>query len=324
MGVLQSQSFCELLGGVITSWHASSLREPADLQPIENLTRLTSLTLMDGTNLGSMSELPCLQCLDCVTLWGYSGLATKVENFAYLQSLFLSEGQDEICNLSSCSNLTDLSLGCMGDVVKQVLLPEGNHVMLCYLSIGECQEPKFDFVMENLSAATKLREVQFLDAYPSNFASGGWPISLPHLTMVRLTGLHGDLPAQLASYPALREFVLTRYQQSSLPAWLSCMTQLTSLTISYGKLTHFPRDILQLSQLRQLIMPNSPTFSLTRDMLCLAHWPALPLVRINTATESDEDSADEDLEFCLESQLLLLELKGTLKSYKPHCNLFWY
>lgn len=51
-GVLQSPSFCKLLGAVIISWSSiHSIAAPAELQPLTSLTGLTHLCVFGGTNL---------------------------------------------------------------------------------------------------------------------------------------------------------------------------------------------------------------------------------------------------------------------------------
>ncbi len=181
-GVLQSPSFCKLLGAVIVSWSSShSIATPAELQPLTSLTGLTNLSVSNGTNLGDMTELRHLQHLGSLVLYKCSALASKVPNFSNLQSLDLTDCQDEIWDFSSCSSLTKLSLSRLGDEVKQIVLPCGPKVMLQTLCVGDIpfskSKPACDYVMANIGMATQLTEVDFTFAYPSNFRDGEWHLS---------------------------------------------------------------------------------------------------------------------------------------------------
>lgn len=127
--VLQSPSFCELLGNVTVSWSSDATADPAELQLLTSLTRLDHLCILNGTNLGHMAELRHLQHLSSLFLSKFSALASTVPNFNNLQSLSLSGCQDEIWDFSSCSSLLKLSLNNLGDNMKQIVLPSGPKVM---------------------------------------------------------------------------------------------------------------------------------------------------------------------------------------------------
>ena len=69
---------------------------PAELQPLTSLTGLTDLSVSNGTNLGDMTELRHLQYLSSLSLHKCSALSSKTVNFTNLQSLYLTNCQDEI------------------------------------------------------------------------------------------------------------------------------------------------------------------------------------------------------------------------------------
>ncbi len=307
--MIQSPSFCELLGNTIVSWSSDSTAEPAELQPLTSLTRLTSLCVRDGTNLGDMTELRHLHHLDTLTLYKVSALASKVPNFRNLQYLSLSDCSDEIWDFSSCSGLVNLRISSLGDIVKQIVLPSGPEVMLQDLSVEMMPQDTHDYVMANISQATHLTEVTFMSAYPSNFRDGEWPLHLPNLYKLQLDGLSCDLPSAVTSCPNLRHFAVTDHEQATLPLWLSSMTQLACLRIHSGKLEQFPEQILQLSQLRCLLVSNETNFVLPRILLCCAYWPNLTMLHI----DAGQDNVP------LESQLKMLQLEILIKLHNVGC-----
>jgi len=310
--VIQSSSFCELLGKTIASWNSDSIAEPAELQPLTSLTRLTRLCVMDGTNLGDMTELRHLQHFNSLSLHKVYALASKMPNFNNLQSLSLSGCWDETWDFSSCSSLTHLRLSSLGDNVKQIMLPSDPQVMLQELLVGmRVSRDTHDYVMANIGKATQLTEVKFMFAYPSNFRDGEWPLHLPNLRNLQLTGLSCDLPSAMTSCPNLQRFTVTDHEQGTLPLWLSSMTQLTYLRIGSGRLEQFPEHILQLSQLGRLLMSNTPDFVLPRSLSQCAYWPNLTSLHIDVREAS----------VSLESQLILLQLETLIKPYNSGCDI---
>ena len=158
--MIQSPSFCELLGNATVRWSSDSTADPDELQPLTSLTRLAHLCILDGTNLGDMAELKHLQHLSSLFLSKFSALASKVPNFNNLQSLSLSGCQDEIWDFSSCSSLLKLSLINLGDNMKQIVLPSGPQVMLQEIAVGSTwSRDRPDYVMANIGKATQLTEV---------------------------------------------------------------------------------------------------------------------------------------------------------------------
>ena len=309
--MIQLPSFCELLGSTIASWSADSTAEPAELQPLTNLTRLTDLCVRDGTNVGDMIELRHLHHLDTLTLYKASALASKVPNFVNLQYLSLSDCPDEIWDFSSCSSLVNLRISSLGDIVKKIVLPSGPLVMLQDLLVQMMPEDTHDYVMANISQATHLTEVWFKSAYPNNFRDGEWPLHLPNLCKLQRAGLSCDLPSAVTSCPNLRHFAVTDHEQATLPLWLSSMTQLTYLRIDSGKLAQLTEQILQLSQLRCLLVSNTQDFVLPRSLLQCAYWPNPTSLHIDVT----EASAS------LESQLVLLQLETLFKLHNAGCDI---
>jgi hypothetical protein len=311
--VLQSRSFCKLLGAVIASWSSHHpVAAPAELQPLTCLTGLTNLSLLNGTNLGDLTELRHLQYLSSLSLYKFSELASKVVNFTNLQSLRLTDCQDEIWDFSPCSSLTTLSVSGSGDDLKQIVLPRGPTVMLQTLKLlSSSLKPAKTFVMTNIGMATQLTKVEFMFAYPSNFRGGEWPLYLPNLRKLELIGLSCDLPSSLTSCSSLQSLVVINHEQDTSPLWMSSMTQLSLLRIRSRKLEQFPEHILQLSQLRSLTVTSKPGVALPESLLNCAHWPNLTYMRIDVGMES----------VSLESQLIMLQLRTSLESYNVDCNL---
>ena len=315
-GVLQSPSFCKLLGNVIVSWRSShSIATPAELQPLTSLTGLTNLSVVNGTNLGDMTELRHLQYLSSLSLHKCSALSSKAANFTNLRSLHLTDCQDEIWDFSSCSSLTQLSLKGLGHELRQIVLPCGPKVMLQVLEVGDIPfgnlKPAYHYVMANIDMATQLTEVDFTYAYPSNFTDGKWPVHLSNLHNLHLMGLSCDLPSSLTSCSGLQCLIVKDHEQDTLPLWMSSMTQLSSLNISIRQLEQFPEHILQLSQLRCLVVSSKPEVVLPESLWNCAHWPHLMYMHIHVPEES----------VSLESQLILLQLRALLKSYNVDCTL---
>ncbi len=309
---MQSPSFCELLGNVTVRWSSDSTADPAELQPLTSLTRLAHLCILNGTNLGDMAELRHLQHLSSLFLSNFSALASKVPNFNNLQSLSLSSCQDEIWDFSSCSSLLKLSLNNLGDNMKQIVLPSGPKVMLQEIAVGSTwSKDRHDYVMANIGKATQLTEVKFMYAYPSNFRDGKWLVHLPNLCNLQLVGLSCDLPSAVTSCPDLQHFVVSDQEHGTLPLWLSSMTQLTYLRIDDGRLEKFPEHILQLSQLRYLIVSSKLDFVLPKVLLGCAYWPNLTYLHIAVGQENVP----------LESQLIMLQLEMLIKPYNASCEI---
>ena len=128
-----------------------------------------------------------------------SALASKVPNFGNLQYLSLLDCPDEIWDFSSCSSLVNLRTSSLGDTVKQIVLPSGPEVMLQDLLVEMMPQDTHDYFMANISKATHLTKVSFMSAYPSNFRDGEWPLHLPNLCKLQLTGLSCDLPSAVTS-----------------------------------------------------------------------------------------------------------------------------
>ena len=313
--MLQSPSFCKLLGAVIVNWSSyHSVTTPAELQPITSLTNLTDLAVLNGTNLGDMTELRHLQHLSSLSLYTCSALSSKVVNFTNLQSLRLMDCQDEIWDFSSCSRLTQLSLSRLGDQLKQIVLPCGPKVMLQTLHVGDIpfgqSAPAYRYAMANIGMATQLTEVNLTYAYPSNFRDGEWPVHLPNLRSLGLMGMSCDLPSSLTSCSGLQCLAVTYHAQDMLPLWMSSMTQLSSLTVHNTKLEQFPEHILHLSQLSCLKVSSKPEVVLPGSLSNCAYWPNLKDMYIEARGNVP-----------LESQLILLQLRTLLKSNNAACTL---
>lgn len=73
-----------------------------------HLTHLTYLSVNDAADVGAMSELSHMPGLHTLDLADYSFQVDTVKNLLHLQSLFLTSGSDEVCNLESCTQLTRL------------------------------------------------------------------------------------------------------------------------------------------------------------------------------------------------------------------------
>lgn len=239
-------------------------------------------------------------------------LKNIVTTFAHLQSLTLSGHQEEICNLESCTRLTNLCVHLLaGNHLKTILLPASSHVMLRTLFKWDCRcKHDHDFCLRNLSLVTCLERLYVCCQWLSNMEQVNLTV-LPSLRQAYLSYYYCAMPVNLFFSTGLQTLTLSDYPLPSLPLWLSCMTQLRDLSIYHHKLGHFSESVLHLSQLYTLSLTGynpAQQFLLTRHILCLADWPNLTSCHLYTEAAG--------------SQLLLQELRKLLSVRNPTCKYY--
>jgi len=228
--------------------------------------------------------------------------ASSLTNIQEL-TLWLGMGIAQTVNLSCCTQLTYLRCDEISSELQTVALPQGDSVQLRELHMTSEEGIKPLLVMSNLSCASLLVTLDFESFHPSNLRQGEWPLCMPELKVVRLTGLDCQPPQQLRKYPNLCDLDLCGLEQSDLPAWFAELTQITSLQLSGSSLTAFPSALSQLSQLCRLYLSDIvPPMVIGPEIATILKWKYLK--HINFATEH----------YSLDSQLYLLEVYHQLKS----------
>ncbi len=301
--ITQAQLGCKKLAGLLIGWRTDTV------QQLACLTQLTSLSCKVGPDNGSWQDLLQLSLLQSLELQEVLTLTTIVTTFVQLQSLRLHGHHEEICNLESRTQLTELQIHLLaGDHLKTILLPASNHVMLQTLAIwdGRCKHDH-DFCLRNLLLVTHLERLYVACQWLSNMGQVDLNV-LPSLQLAYLSDPYCAMPVNLTFSTGLVKLTLKDYHLPSLPLWLSCMTQLRDLSIHHHNLDHFPESVLHLSQLYVLsLIGYNPAqqFLLSRRILSLADWPNLTSCRVDTRAAG--------------SQLLLEELRKLLSVRNPTC-----
>ena len=239
-------------------------------------------------------------------------LKNAVTTFVQLQMLSLHGYHEEICNLESCTRLTELHIHLLaGNHLKTILLPASNHVMLQTLDIWDSRcKLDYDICLRNLSLATRLERLYLRCQRLSNMGQVNLTV-LPTLRQANLSYFYSAMPVNLTFSTGLQRLTLLNYSLPSLPLWLSCMTQLRDLSIYHHKLDHFPESVLYLSQLYTLSFTGcdcAQQVLLSRRILCLADWPNLTSCHLVTQGAG--------------SLLLLQELRKLLSVRNPSCKFY--
>lgn len=259
---------------------------------IANMTHLTSLTLKGrvydeegdveclGSSLTLLQSLAALQTLD---LFGFKQPVLSFQHLQSLRKLSLEVCENDVCDLTSGTQITSLALTWYRSLPLRILLPAGSSVQLQRLSIsidftsdGAYQE------LQNLQDASQLTYLEFDYADPANFVEGGWPASMPYLETIWLATEHA-LPQQLVDYTHLRNLDITCYSDRhgrSLPTCFSQLTQLDILRVAARVargLSEFPVCLLQLTQLSSLDLSGSDYFGvdLPHEIVCFSEIAAL-------------------------------------------------
>jgi Leucine-rich repeat (LRR) protein len=301
--ITQAQLGCQKLAGLLTGLHTDTIHQ---------LACLTQLSCKVGPDCGSLQDLLQLSLLQSLEIREALTLKNVVTTFAQLQSLTLNGHHEEICNLQSCTQLTELYIYFLaGNHLKTILLPASSHVMLRTLGIWDrrCMRDH-DFCLRSLSLVTRLERLYVSCQWLSNMGQVNLT-ALPSLREAYLSDPYCAMPMNLTFSTGLQALILQDYSLPSLPLWLSCMTQLRDLSVYHHKLDHFPESVLHLSQLDTLSWTGynpAQQFLLSRRMLCLADWPNLTSCRLDTRAAG--------------SQLLLEELRKLLSVRNPLCKFY--
>lgn len=279
---------------------------------VSQLTSLTCMTINDPYELFDDSEdydmlvLQTLSKMHSMVLNYYCNLATRVPNYTRLQRLELNCGSDDIVDLSCCTSLTALLLSERSDVLRKLILPEGEDVRLQDLLIN-CRvvREKGPFDMLNLDMALQLTCLTLVDAYPDNLQQGVWPEALPVLKSLTLTFSRGILSSKLCSYTQLEDLDLSYIHADTLPEWFSNLTQIHNLRLHGCQFSQFPTSLLGLSQLKTLDMKYMHPVSLPEGISVLVYWPHLSVLDLSLHLG--------DVQHDLDSHLILMLLDHALK-----------
>ena len=302
--ITQARLGCKKLAGLLTGLETDTV------QQLACLTQLTYLSCKVGPDCGSWQELVQLSLLQSLEI--RDTLKNAVTTFVQLQMLSLHGYHEEICNLESCTRLTELHIHLLaGNHLKTILLPASNHVMLQTLHIWDSRcKLDYDICLRNLSLATRLERLYLRCQRLSNMGQANLTV-LPSLRQANLSYFYSAMPVNLTFSTGLQRLTLLNYSLPSLPLWLSCMTQLRDLSIYHHKLDHFPESVLYLSQLYTLSFTGcdcAQQFLLSRRILCLADWPNLTSCHLVTQGAG--------------SLLLLQELRKLLSVRNPSCKFY--
>ncbi len=280
----------------------------AEVSQLTSLTRMTindPYGVFDDNEDYDMVELQVLSKMHSMALNNYCNLATRVPKYTCLQRLELHRGSDNIVDLSCCTRLTALLLSERQDVLRKLILPEGEDVRLQdlhinYLSMGE----KGPFDMLNLDMALQLTCLTLINACPDNLQQGVWPNSLPALKSFTLTFFRGNLSPKLCSYTQLADLDLSYIHVDTLPTWFNNLTQIHNLRLQGCQFSQFPTSLLGLSQLKTLDMKYMYPVSLPEGISAIVHWPHLSVLDFSVRLNKMHD---------LDSHLILLLLDHAFK-----------
>ncbi len=212
-------------------------------------------------------------------------------NYTRLQRLELHSGSDDVVDLSCCTSLTALHLSERQDVLRKMILPEGEDVRLQDLHIlfmGE--EGPFD--MLNLDMALQLTRLTLYNACPDNLQQGVWPKALPVLKRLTICSFKGTLSPKLCLYTQLEELNLSQINVDTLPKWFNNLTQINTLCLQECQFSQFPTSLLGLSQLKTLNMKYMYPLLLPESISAFVHWPHLSVLDLSmhSGTLHDLDS----------------------------------
>ena len=304
----------KVLADLLTDWTITELVTDAQLQlwfEVSQLTSLTRMTINDPYGIlhdhedYDMVELQALSKMHSMALNSYCNLATRVPNYTCLQRLELHRGSDNIVDLSCCTSLTALLFTENRDVLRKLILPEGEDVRLQDLHIHYLQvEGKRPFDMLNLDMALQLTCLSLLDACPNNLQQGAWPKALPVLKSLTLTFVRHALSPKLCLYTQLEDLDLAYMSVHTLPEWFNKLTQISHLRLQYCKFSQFPASLLGLSQLKTLDLKSMYPVSLPEGISATVHWPHLSVLDLSERPGRMHD---------LDSDLILMLLDHAFK-----------
>ena len=234
-----------------------------------------------------------------------------MHSFTNIQKLELSYGKTTLVDLGCLNLLTALTLEDEDSRCFQTLiLPEGKEVRLQHLSVSSGgYEPEKRFEMHNLQMAVQLTSLELACADPDNLREGGWPQTMPCLSDLTLHSLLCCPPAQLQFYPMLRRLDLSHIEVDALPDWMSNLTQLQHLSLSFGMFEQgFPQIVLELSQLQTLDLQLMRSSALPEKVVECAAWPNLSILNLQMG-----HSLSYKFMSSLDSHIMLLLLMKAFK-----------
>ena len=127
--------------------------------------------------------MPALHTLD---LTNCSLPANSSSSFVHLQALVLNAGLHEVCDLTSCTQITLLDVCQVGANFQRLSLPDGHYVQLRELEVSNLNDaPHFE--LRHLGSAQKLTDIKLEGVCPSNLEQAGWPAEMASLQEICLS-----------------------------------------------------------------------------------------------------------------------------------------
>ena len=229
--------------------HFESIEPWLHVGKIAQMTHLTSLTLTGKTNGGlanrpsldkpTLLQIQPLANLHALTLYGFREPDLDLQWLEPLRRLSLGACPIDFCDLTSCTQLTSLTI--TWDLrqgldiglrkPRRLWLPSGSNVQLQHLSVSAVYKG-IDFFEElkNLQDASQLTSIEFHNTYPGNLDGRGWPLSMPHLNTIKADMMPHWPPQQLANYSQLRHLHIQVEHGAgptpAMPTWISHLMQL--------------------------------------------------------------------------------------------------
>jgi len=201
--------------------------------------KVLSLVNFDTSYASRMAH--CLSSLQQLTLDRSTGQLLDLRSFTQLTCLHLmSDGLNQDIQLpqSCCVSLKHLVLGHKGYKLHSL----ETCTQLTYLELHDVQTMR-DAGWLSLRHYGRYNRVR--NAF-SSVLSEDWPSTMPELSIIRACGMPCPVPAQLLSYPSLRELHLPRLQQKGLSEWFGDLAQLTKLTLTSSSFSCFPECLLRV------------------------------------------------------------------------------
>ena len=304
--ITDPQIGCQQLAGLLKYWKAGT----AYIQQLSCLTHLTRLSCSANSELGSLDALQQLSLLRTLKLSRPSAVLRDVFSFKFVQSLRLHKLEGEVCNIESYTQPTQLWISIQSeDTVKEILVPFSAGVKLRRLDIwGPSHEHTFH--LNNLTLATRLKDIYFCSASPQNFEQANLS-ALPFLTQLRVARPNCAWLQALTLCSSLQSLYIFGCKQPTPPSTFSLLTHLKTLSVNGCNFAQFPDCLFYLSRLESLsVSCDKPGLHLSDSVLCLAKWPNLKYLDISERSPSV---------LAVESQLLLDQLQKQLRDCGSSC-----
>lgn len=253
-------------------------------------------------------QLQQLVHLQKLKLYAMDSFPPSIACVPSLQDLSLEYNDVNLrSNFSDATQLTKLSITWVdnSEDTRHVMLPCGQHVQLACLklSVALCDPLCVDF-LDKLGAASGLHDLGLHSVWPPDMEHAAWPRLMPHSTSVVATPMPCGLPVQWRAYTALQKLELNAIHCSTLPTWVSELSNLKQVMLARAFFTEFPVSVLCLSQLISLNLSwIEPPLEIPQAISSLAGWSFL--TDVNFALDGEDD-------YSIDSQMNLMRLQRAL------------